>query len=373
MDMAYYHNGREDGFLSWVLPLVLLVTPLWFVGVILLLRKLKGSRRPPSFPYLGPSPVGGQGNGPVHTPAAGSRRPGGRRLNSGKAMTVGGAVMAILFGVAAISGLPAVAATMGLPLAVAAMSPVLGLCAGGLALMGVGSARTRKAKRFRKYLALIGKREKLNVVQLAHAMPVPVRKACSDLQEMLDEGILPKGYLDMSTHQLILSDEGLDQEVPPEEAEETPQEETPLDLRDDDAVLREIRRLNDDIDDAAMSRKIDRIGEITSKIYGYVKQNPGKEGEVRKFLNYYLPTTLKILKAYARMEDQGVEGENIRTAKARIEGMMDKVVEGFEKQLDLLFEVDTMDVTADVEVLERMLEKDGLAGGLEFEHHDSIS
>ena len=112
--------------------------------------------------------------------------------------------------------------------------------------------------------------------------------------------------------------------------------------------------------------KIDRIGEITSKIYGYVKQNPSKEGQLRSFLNYYLPTTLKILKAYARMEDQGVEGENIRTAKARIEGMMDKVVDGFEKQLDRLFEVDTMDITADVEVLERMLEKDGLSGGMDF-------
>ncbi|MBM6926654.1 5-bromo-4-chloroindolyl phosphate hydrolysis family protein [Pseudoflavonifractor phocaeensis] len=369
--MAYYRNDREDGPLSWILPVILLVTPLWFVGVILLLRKLKGPRRPPSFPYLGPSPVGGQRSGPVRTPNVG--RPGGLRLEKGKVMTVAGAAMAILFGIAAITGVPSVASALGFPLALATMSPVLGLCAGGLALMGVGSARTRKARRFRKYLALIGRREKLNVVQLAHAMPVPVRKACNDLQEMLDEGILPRGYLDMSTHQLILSDEGLDQEPPPEEEKQEPQEEAPLDLRDDDAVLREIRRLNDDIDDEAMSRKIDRIGEITSKIYGYVKQNPSKEGELRQFLNYYLPTTLKILKAYARMEDQGVEGENIRAAKARIEGMMDKVVEGFEKQLDRLFEVDTMDVTADVEVLERMLEKDGLAGGLEFERPDSIS
>ena len=117
--------------------------------------------------------------------------------------------------------------------------------------------------------------------------------------------------------------------------------------------------------------KIDRIGEITSKIYAYVKQNPGKEDQLRSFLNYYLPTTLKILKAYARMEDQGVEGENIRAAKARIEGMMDKVVDGFEKQLDRLFEVDTMDVTADVQVLEQMLEKDGLSGGIEFGQKES--
>ena len=360
--MSYYRNRRPDNgneLFSWILILILLVT-LWPVGIILLVRKLVGMGRRPQFPYLGPSP-GTQG---VRTPPpnAAGKRPS---LGKGKAMTIIGAIMAVIFGIATVSGLPVVSSIWGFPMSLAAMSPVIGLFAGGLALMAAGSISTRRAKRFRKYLALIGRRESVSVVQLAHAMPVSVRKACSDLQEMLDEGILPAGYLDMSSHELILSDEGLKDEPEPEKTEEA-QEEEPLDLRDDDAVLREIRRLNDDIDDPAMSRKIDRIGEITSKIYGYAKQNPGKEDQLRSFLNYYLPTTLKILKAYARMEDQGVEGENIRTAKARIEGMMDKVVDGFEKQLDRLFEVDTMDITADVEVLERMLEKDGLSGGMDF-------
>lgn len=360
--MSYYRNRRPDNsneLFSWIMILILLVT-VWPVGLFLLVRKLIGLGRRPQFPYLGPSP-GTQGFR-TPPPNAAGKKPS---LNKGKAMTIGGAIMAVLFGIATVSGLPVVNSIWEFPLSLAMMSPVIGLFAGGLALMAAGSMSTRKVKRFRKYLALIGRRESVSVVQLAHAMPVSVRKACRDLQEMLDEGILPTGYLDMSTHELILSDEGLKDE--PEPAEEPGQEEEePLDIRDDDAVLREIRRLNDDIDDPAMSRKIDRIGEITSKIYGYVKQNPDKENQLRSFLNYYLPTTLKILKAYARMEDQGVEGENIRTAKARIEGMMDKVVEGFEKQLDRLFEVDTMDITADVEVLERMLEKDGLSGGIDF-------
>ena len=359
----YRRPDRNGDLGSWIVTLILLISPLWFVGLILLFRKLNALGRRPQFPYLGPSP-GTQG---FHTPPAGAAGRG-LGLGKGKAMTIGGAIMAVIFGIATAAGLPVVSSIMGFPLSLAAMSPVIGLCAGGLALMLAGSFNTRKIRRFRKYLALIGRRESVSVVQLAHAMPVPVRKACNDLQEMLDRGILPAGYLDMSSYQLILSDEGLKDE--PEPAEETqdqsPEEEEPLDIRDDDAVLREIRRLNDDIDDPEMSRKIDRIGEITSKIYGYVKQNPSKEGQLRSFLNYYLPTTLKILKAYARMEDQGVEGENIRTAKARIEGMMDKVVDGFEKQLDRLFEVDTMDITADVEVLERMLEKDGLSGGMDF-------
>ena len=81
-------------------------------------------------------------------------------------------------------------------------------------------------------------------------------------------------------------------------------------------------------------------------------------------MNYYLPTTLKILNAYAQMDAQGVEGENISAAKERIEGMMDKVVEGFEKQLDQLFKTEAMDIATDVEVLERMLDKDGLGSGM---------
>ena len=241
---------------------------------------------------------------------------------------------------------------------------MIGFFGGGLAMIWAGTQRTKKAKRFRKYLALIGRRESISITTLAQAMPVSVHKACDDLQDMLDSGILETGYLDMSTGRLILSDEGLQEEAPPApEPDEPEPEEDVLDMNDDDAVLGEIRRLNDDIDDPVMSQKIDRIGEITGKIFAYQKQSPNRAGQLRSFLSYYLPTTLKILRAYARMEEQGVEGENIRSAKARIEGMMDKVVEGFEKQLDKLFQDDAMDIATDVQVLERMLEKDGLSGG----------
>ncbi|MCI9119028.1 MAG: hypothetical protein HFF32_05120, partial [Flavonifractor sp.] len=129
------------------------------------------------------------------------------------------------------------------------------------------------------------------------------------------------------------------------------------------AILAEIKAVNDAIDNEKMSAQIDRIGVITAKILDYQKTHPEKAAQLHSFLSYYLPTTLKILRAYAQMEAQGIEGENIRSAKGRIEGMMDKVVEGFEKQLDRLFQNDAMDITTDVEVLERMLEKDGLSGG----------
>ena len=379
--MASYRNeNRPDSgdLLSWIITIVLLVSPVWPIGLILLLRKLTGGsrRRASRHPYDiqregGPVPgTQGMPGAQRQTPPVGRQHVGrsprqGRPVNldRGKGLTVWGIVLTVIFGIA-LTGFPAVAMSGGFLSALAVMSPVIGFFGGGLAMIWAGTQRTKKAKRFRKYLALIGRRESISITTLAQAMPVSVHKACDDLQDMLDSGILETGYLDMSTGRLILSDEGLQEEAPPApEPDEPEPEEDVLDMNDDDAVLGEIRRLNDDIDDPVMSQKIDRIGEITGKIFAYQKQSPNRAGQLRSFLSYYLPTTLKILRAYARMEEQGVEGENIRSAKARIEGMMDKVVEGFEKQLDKLFQDDAMDIATDVQVLERMLEKDGLSGG----------
>ena len=129
-----------------------------------------------------------------------------------------------------------------------------------------------------------------------------------------------------------------------------------------DRALGEMRRLNDSIADEKISAQIDHLEDVTRKIIDLVVSQPKKLSQIRKFMNYYLPTTLKILRAYGQLEAQEVSGENITAAMKRIEDMMDKVVEGFEKQLDQLFLGETMDITSDVEVLERMLAKDGLSG-----------
>lgn len=359
--MASYQNRNtpdSQDLVYWIITIVLLGTfpP---VGIFLLLRKLLGGKNRRQYTAYQPPRQAAPGTQGMNRGRQGKPID----LNRGKGMMVAGIVIAIIFGIALVSGFPILAVGSGFLNALAVMSPITGFFLGGLALTWVGARRNKQVKRFRKYLALIGRRESVSITTLAQAMPVSFRKACNDLQDMLDGGILEKGYLDMSTGRLILSDEGL--QDPPEEKKEEAEaqpEDAPLDMNDDNAVLGEIKRLNDDIDDEVMSRKIDRIGEITGKIFAYQKQHPNRAGQLRSFLNYYLPTTLKILKAYARMEEQGIEGENIRSAKERIEGMMDKVVEGFEKQLDKLFQDDAMDIATDVQVLEQMLEKDGLSG-----------
>lgn len=96
---------------------------------------------------------------------------------------------------------------------------------------------------------------------------------------------------------------------------------------------------------------------MTGKIFAHVTANPRKLSRARRFVNYYVPTTIKLLNAYDRMGSQGVEGENIGGTMRKIEDILDTIVTAFEKQLDNLFSEEAMDISADITVLEGMIEQ----------------
>ena len=89
-----------------------------------------------------------------------------------------------------------------------------------------------------------------------------------------------------------------------------------------DRAISEMRRLNDTIEDEAISAQIDHLEAVTGKIIGAVVDKPSKLPQLRRFLNYYLPTTLKLLNAYDRMDAAGVSGANIDGTKGKIEEIM---------------------------------------------------
>ena len=230
----------------------------------------------------------------------------------------------------------------------------------GLGMLLTGREQRGRMERYTNYLAYIGANRQVSLAPMAAAMDVSVRRLTRDLRKMLATHVLPTGYLDLKAGKLMLTEMGYTEPEP--EPEPQPEPEKNQQPSQEDEILREIRLINDLIPDPVISAKIDRIEEDTHKILQYQKTHPQRTEQLRTFLNYYLPTTLDILRSYARLDAQGVEGENITAAKQRIEGMMDKVVEGFEKQLDKLFSSDAMDIAADVQVLENMLKKDGLSG-----------
>ncbi|MDM8240056.1 5-bromo-4-chloroindolyl phosphate hydrolysis family protein [Pseudoflavonifractor phocaeensis] len=133
-------------------------------------------------------------------------------------------------------------------------------------------------------------------------------------------------------------------------------------IKERERALSEMRRLNDSIEDETISAQIDHLEEITSKIIDQVIKEPSKLPQIRRFLNYYLPTTLKILNAYDRMDAAGVSGDNIDSTKQRVERMMGTIVKAFDKQLDALFGAEAMDISTDITVMENLLAQEGLAG-----------
>ena len=102
-------------------------------------------------------------------------------------------------------------------------------------------------------------------------------------------------------------------------------------------AISEMRRLNDAILDEKISAQIDHLEEVTGKILDQVIQQPKKQPQIRRFLDYYLPTTLKLLNAYDRMDSVGVSGSNIDATKEKVEKMLDTVCQAFDKPLDALF------------------------------------
>ena len=131
-------------------------------------------------------------------------------------------------------------------------------------------------------------------------------------------------------------------------------------------AIADIRRLNDEIPDERMSAQIDLIERLTAQIFDCVKQHPEKLSQIRQFLNYYLPTTIKLMEQYVTLQNQSVKTENITEGMQKIEDLLDKVIVAFQRQLDALFESDVVDITADIRVMEQMMASEGLTEKKDF-------
>lgn len=250
----------------------------------------------------------------------------------------------------------------------------LAFLAGGLAMLYSGFSMDKSLKRYAKYLSVMGDREAVPVEELARTLGYHASRVERDLQRMIDRGYFGgKAYLNVELGYLFRSGQaGADWSQRQRETQAAQTPPAPKEAEEGySGILRKIRRANDDIADPVLSAKIDRLEEVTAKIFRAVEEDPQKRGKIDTFLNYYLPTTQKLLDSYAEFESAGVEGENLRQAKSRIEATMDAIVKGFEHQLDELYKADALDVDSDIRVMEHMLRRDtatteddfGLSGG----------
>ena len=236
----------------------------------------------------------------------------------------------------------------------------------GSVLLVKGLSMDRQAKRFQKYLAIIGELEAMPIQQLSRKLGYSERLVEKDLLKMIDKNFFgTSAYLNMELGYFFRSSEADNQFSRQQQAARQP--ETPQEAEQGySGILRGIRRANDRIADPVLSAKIQRLEQITAKIFRAVEEDPKKRGRIDTFLNYYLPTTQKLLDSYAEFESTGIEGENLRQAKERIEATMDSIVAGFEHQLDELYRADAMDVDSDIRVMETMLGRDTASAAKDF-------
>ncbi len=258
----------------------------------------------------------------------------------------------------------------------------LAFLAGGLAMLYSGFSMDKSLKRYAKYLSVMGDREAVPVEELARTLGYSRSRVERDLQKMIDRGYFGgKAYLNVELGYLFRSGQaGADWQQRQQAARAAQTPPAPKEAEEGySGILRNIRRANDDIADPVLSAKIGRLEEITARIFRAVEEDPGKRDKIDTFLNYYLPTTQKLLDTYAEFEAAGVEGENLRQAKERIESTMDAIVRGFEHQLDELYKADVLDVDSDIRVMEHILLRDpapteddfGLGGGTAVQEDES--
>ena len=148
----------------------------------------------------------------------------------------------------------------------------------------------------------------------------------------------------------------------PEEPERTGNEKIDALLAEGERAVSEMRRLRDTIAGDDLKKKIDDIITVTDKIFKDLLEDPDDYSLVKRFADYYLPTTIKLLHSYDRFGKSGVQGDNIMGTMGRIETALDAILDSYEKFFDSLFLNQAIDIETDILVLESMLKKEGLSG-----------
>lgn len=242
----------------------------------------------------------------------------------------------------------------------------------------VGVDMVRTVGRFRQYVSVLRDREFCDIKEIASATGRDVRKVLKDVKKMITKGWFCQGHLDEKESCLMVSEQAWNQytalmeDMKQRKAEEQAAQKKMQEEYDSlspevqkivqagDEYVRRIKAANDAIPGEVISAKISRMELLVDRIFDRVEQNPDSVNDMRRMMDYYLPTTMKLLEAYEELDAQPVQGENIISSKKEIEDTIDTLNIAFEKLLDSLFQDTAWDVSSDISVLHTMLAQEGL-------------
>ena len=290
---------------------------------------------------------------------------------AGIAQGIFGAGMAVIFGITTLMGiLFGLLAEGGLTLIA-----ILGILTAFFGVLGwMGFRKSKLIRHFISFRKKLNKNKYATTEELGEAAGISKDKAIDELKELTKDGCFKQGHFDEKETTFIATDELYMQYLNAEqgarearrvEAEKAKAEGSIPDevkelLNRGNEYIAQINKSNDAIPDALISNKLDRMADIVTKIFEEVRRRPELAGRLNMFMDYYLPTTTKLLQAYEELDRQVLAGDNITTAKREIAGSLDTINDAFEKLLDSFFAEQAMDVSADISVMKTMMQQEGL-------------
>ena len=253
-----------------------------------------------------------------------------------------------------------------------------------------GSRKIALVNRFYWYTRLIGDRGYIAVDELALQTGRQHEDVVRELMKMMKKHMFLQGRLDHAQSTFMLTQESYQQYLEAEQnrrnreaLEKKGQEQSRMQqqeaerhqaydrqtqkiLKDGNAYIRMVHECNEKIRNEVMSGKLSRLEIIMRRIFEHVEKKPESAYDLHKFMDYYLPTTTKLLNAYIDLDRQEIAGENISATKKEIEDTLDTINTAFEKLLDGLFEDTAWDISSDISVMKTMMAQEGLTEQRDF-------
>ncbi len=258
----------------------------------------------------------------------------------------------------------------------------------GLAISGnllkSGIKHQELIKRAQRYIQICGTKMYADLSQIAAQTGTTVKFVKKDIKKMLRAGMFPEGHMDLQETCLILSNEVYRQytetaeafkmrdqmqadanrvmAAAEQEAKEKQERENELDalMREGTQYVQKLRQLNEAIPGEEISAQLSQLESLLKQIFDRVKDHPEQMHRMQKLMEYYLPTTIKLVEAYVQFEKVENPGQDIRDAKAEIKKTLGIINEAFTELLNNLFQDEVFDATTDAQVLQAMLSREGL-------------
>ena len=320
-----------------------------------------------------------------------------KRFRSSWGLTASGVVMAAAGGAGMVFfGIPALVSALAPAVAgnpEVAVTAILGLLTAGFAtLLGFGIRNLRRASKLKALQRAVGQREAVGFDDLAARMQVSPKAALAASRTLIKGGYLPEGRIDDENTTLMVTENAYHQyrqfqqsqrqTLAEREAAEAARaaEAAARAAREQDIserltpeqrafvacgrdYVRQMDELNAAIDDAAVSERITAIQDVVGRILARAEEEPAIIAGLDRLTAYYLPTTVKLLDAYDRLEEEPIQGENISSSRSEIEHTLEVLHSAFEKLFDDTYQDLSLDVSADISVLHAMLAQEGLTEG----------